>query len=89
MRPIDADALLKILQKQQKYGSTADSRGRAKAIVEVIHAPTLDVVRVVRCKNCQHYFREQCVHPDYLYTEEYPWVDPDFYCAKGESSDDL
>lgn len=42
MRLIDGDALKEKLQEQQKYGSTADSRGRAKAIVEVIHAPTIE-----------------------------------------------
>lgn len=42
MRLIDADALKEKLQEQQKYGSTSDSRGRAKAIVEVIHAPTIE-----------------------------------------------
>ena len=43
VRPIDANALLKRLQKQQRYGSVTDSRGRAKAILELIHAPTLEV----------------------------------------------
>lgn len=42
VRLIDANALLKRLQEQQKYGSTQDSRGRAKAILEVIHAPTIE-----------------------------------------------
>lgn len=42
MRLIDADKLKEKLQEQQKYGSTSDSKGRAKAIVEVIHAPTIE-----------------------------------------------
>lgn len=42
VRPIDANALLKKLQEQQRYGSATDSRGRAKAILEVIHAPTIE-----------------------------------------------
>lgn len=42
MRLIDADELLKILQKQQQLGNVNDSRGRAKAILEVIHAPTVE-----------------------------------------------
>lgn len=42
MRLIDAEELLKILQEQQKLGNVNDSRGRAKAILEVIHAPTVD-----------------------------------------------
>ena len=48
MRLIDADALLKRLQEQQKYGSQQDGRGRAKAILEVIHAPTIDAEPVKR-----------------------------------------
>ena len=42
MRLIDAEELLKILQEQQKIGNVNDSRGRAKAILEVIHAPTVE-----------------------------------------------
>lgn len=42
MRLIDAEKLLKILQEQQKSGNVNDSRGRAKAILEVIHAPTVE-----------------------------------------------
>ena len=69
---IDANALLKKLQEQQKYSSTTDSRGRAKAIVELIHAPTVDAKPVKRghwittqktiddnittCSNCKREF---------------------------------
>ena len=48
VRLIDANALLKKLQEQQKYSSAADSRGRAKAILEVIHAPTIPAQPVKR-----------------------------------------
>ena len=48
MRLIDGDALKEKLQEQQKYGSTADSRGRAKAIIEVIHAPAIEAEPVNR-----------------------------------------
>ena len=47
-RLIDANALLKKLQEQQKYSSVTDSRGRAKAILELIAAPTVDEVPVKR-----------------------------------------
>ena len=50
MRLINGDALKEKLQEQQKYGSTADSRGRAKAIVEVIHAPTIEAEPVKHAK---------------------------------------
>lgn len=42
VRLIDANALLRKLQEQQKYASVSDSRGRAKAILEVIDAPAID-----------------------------------------------
>lgn len=48
VRPIDANALLRKLREQQKYSSANDSRGRAKAILEVIHAPTVDAQPVKR-----------------------------------------
>lgn len=46
MRLIDGAALLQRLQEQQKYGSVQDSRGRAKAILEVMNAPTIDAETV-------------------------------------------
>ena len=59
MRPIDGDALKEKLQEQQKYGSVADSRGRAKAIVEVIHAPTIEVEPVnPKMTNRERFMRE-------------------------------
>jgi len=59
MRPIDGDALKEKLQEQQKYGSIADSRGRAKAIVEVIHAPTIEVEPVnPKMTNRERFMRE-------------------------------
>lgn len=50
VRLIDANRLLKKLQEQQKHSSVTDSRGRAKAIVELIHAQTVDAVPVKRGK---------------------------------------
>ena len=65
MRLIDGDALKKRLQEQQRYGSTQDSHGRAKAIVEVIHAPTIEAEPVrngrwIECdyKHIEHGFME-------------------------------
>lgn len=59
MRLIDADALKKRLQEQQKYGSVQDSPGRAKAIVEVIHAPTIEAEPVRRWIPCSERLPEK------------------------------
>ena len=66
MRLIDANALLKKLQEQQKYSSATDSRGRAKAIVELIHAPTVDAVTVKR----GHWNRDEMGYDSYVMCSE-------------------
>ena len=52
MRLIDADALLK------KAGDAWDSYGHLLYAVgtgDIMLAPTIDAVEVVRCKDCKHY----------------------------------
>jgi hypothetical protein len=48
-----------------------------------------DVVKVVRCKDCEYYENEECVNP-YIWMSDgaHLWPDEDFYCAKGERRSD-
>lgn len=74
VRLIDANALLKRLQEQQKYGSTQDSRGRAKAILEVIHAPTIVAEPVkhgrwIEIERYEYYCTDFAPHSDYKCSE--------------------
>lgn len=47
--------------------------------------PPPDLVKVVRCGECEYYENEECVNP-YIWTSDgaHLWPDKDFYCAKGE-----
>lgn len=62
MRPIDADALMnmlqKLLDKRQKEADFTGSRcvniGWDDAIYHIKSAPTVDAVEVVRCRDCRY-----------------------------------
>lgn len=58
MRLIDADELLLTLGKDQAYLEderlTNRSLGMGDAIIELMSAPTVDAVEVVRCKDCKY-----------------------------------
>lgn len=71
------------------------ARGWNSAIEIIEEAPTVDVVEVVRCKDCKHYRN----HPNglcYAHTEpcgtgykgETICVEPDDYCSCGERKED-
>lgn len=69
-----------------------------KTSIELEDASDVDVVEVVRCKDCKHSpvgtDRDDLVFPDEVcpcYCEDfwYSWKpDDDFYCGKGERKDD-
>ena len=70
-RLIDASALIKEANADGAYGYVD-----AKQIAE---APTVDVVEVVRCKDCKHRYSDSWC--------EYVDDDDNFYCARGEWKD--
>lgn len=82
-RLIDADALktLKFKDIISGYGyNTAYRVGFNKAIDAVIeHAPTIDAVEVVRCRECKHFVDEGF----YCAQNILPMFDH-FYCYYGE-----
>lgn len=112
MRPIDADALIVELQKDEErfdkeaedcrknarnytdcYMQAMSSRadGIRDAIIEVYDAPTIDVVSVVRCKECKHAhmtYEGLCKHCDAWKDDDgiclELYVSGDYYCADGE-----
>ena len=57
MRLIDADALIEILEQEEACNSVIPQRadGNRDAIMDVLLAPTIDAVPVVRCGNCYHH----------------------------------
>lgn len=86
MRPIDADALL--LDIQNCCSSTQFSRGTAKLCIR--HAPTLDLVQPVRCRECEAYGKNLGTTIDDSRCHNFPstcyghFVTEDFYCANGK-----
>lgn len=54
MRPIDADALLKSIDKDSE-GKPGQYGDEWQFIRTIENAPTIDAVSVVRCKECKYY----------------------------------
>lgn len=49
---------------------------------EIVDAPTVDAVEVVRCKGCIHHQKGYCNH--FGYYDYAPKVDDDDFCSYGE-----
>lgn len=81
MRIIDADRLLTERMKSKYYH--LPNGDIAIPIIDIEHAPTIDAVSVVICKDCKHWNKAP--------NTERGWCDkcdgllePNFYCADGE-----
>lgn len=72
--------------------------GKGNIYYEVDHAPTADVVAVVRCKDCKYWAMRQkgllnryvgyCCNNDFPFTcESLPCTSEDDFCSYGERSD--
>jgi hypothetical protein len=87
MRLVDADALIETI-KNERFS------GWGNCCVEIDNAPTVDAVRVVRCKECKHRPKydgpNRLVFPDGICPcqcddEYYNWMPSDnWFCADGE-----
>ena len=53
-RLIDANALITAFEKEVEQ-STYSYFNLDEIVDEIIHAPTVDAVEVVRCKDCKHF----------------------------------
>lgn len=88
MRLIDADALEKQFRKEANTTACLDNRTYwSEALIsvaeDVVDAPTIDAVPVVRCKDCRFHEQEQ---PGMVYCPATVggWVDEDWFCKGGE-----
>ena len=80
-RLIDANALhRKVKTETNPYGKpTIDYDSGVKVLEWIDKAPTIDAVKVVRCRDCKHrYSYSWC---------EYVDDDDNFYCARGKRKD--
>ena len=92
MRLIDADALILALEMQD-YSCAPDTledwtpQDMTKAeIADIEHAPTIDAVEVVRCKDCKHWQNEHlCRAFSQFGTIE---TQGDDYCSHGERKEE-
>lgn len=57
---------------------------------DIMDAPTIDAVPVVRCKDCKHYVKSDAEHPDCDFCKRLicGTIRPDFFCADGERKED-
>lgn len=81
MRLIDANALL-----TKKFITDDIDSYDTIPVDEIVDAPTIDAVEVVRCRDCKHYQPEPMGSVLYCYQNR-RWTEPDFYCADGEKMD--
>lgn len=92
MRLIDADALMDTLRKdfteeENDHQFIAEEWWWAATVRKTIeNAPTVDVVKVIRCKDCKHYDTKDCA-------DGFGWCNrngtgrgstDDWFCADGE-----
>lgn len=93
MRLIDADTLRKDVEKDRDASDMPKMwyQGVEYAINHIIHAPTIDAVEVVRCKDCKHNYHNMIPdgEAEYGCTKciELP-ITANFYCAWGERRED-
>lgn len=88
MRLIDADELVAQMEADAEHmdGMIAKMFAYA-AINDVNHAPTVDAVQVIRCKDCKHYEMASNEANGLCEVNEYPYVPWDF-CSMGERKEE-
>lgn len=98
MRLIDAD-VLKVKQQEDADLFIGDDTlsGKSRrdealnAVANIVNAPTVDAVEVVRCKDCKHNYHNMIPggEAEYGCTKciELP-ITANFYCALGERKND-
>lgn len=87
MRLIDADTLRKDVEKDRDASDMPKMwyQGVEYAINHIIHAPTVDAVEVVRCKDCKFYWKNSVMTnvPLCLASPR-----EDAFCSDGERRED-
>lgn len=87
MRLIDADTLRKEVEKDRDASDMPKMwyQGVEYAINHIIHAPTVDAVEVVRCKDCRWYENDGYhTHCRIMRLS----VEAEDYCSRGERRED-
>ena len=85
-RYIDAD---KLIERHCEGCSNPIREGCKKdpicaSLMWVVEEPTADVVEVVRCKDCKHFFRDSCFNKVWGEGDPVPEVNKNDFCSYGE-----
>ena len=75
MRLIDANALLRHKRKMSGADFGGEFWDEAVLASDIKNAPTVDAVKVVRCKDCKYFKTRLCENEDNY---------DDWFCADGE-----
>lgn len=95
MRIVDADALIEDIKSFWDWdsidGITATTVLK-QTMTDISHAPTIDAVPVVRCKDCKWFDKQRCVCHNPRYGDGYanyqpPNTNDEYWCADGERKD--
>lgn len=84
-RYIDTDVLK---EKMLKYGFRSADQTITEFVEDIL--PTVDVVEVVRCKDCKHAEKQDYAPPSCRYCCKYSalYHAKNFYCSMGERRED-
>lgn len=89
MRLIDADELFKTPMPCARHNGKPLTSLWAYVVDQITHAPTIDAVHVVRCKDCRYYYHSvssfrdgRCAH--FGNFDGDPCVDLNAFCSYGE-----
>lgn len=95
MRAIDADELLNNTDGLE-HVKWSQEYGHVVLVCDIVYAPTLDVVEVVRCKDCKWhecYIRSRLIDGSEYKSDECRKfnmaVTPEWFCADGEETEDI
>ena len=88
MRLIDADALYKPVGQYERLKYTYEY-GYVVQKYDIDHAPTIDAIEVVRCKDCKNWDTSWISNDGFYYCPMIDRLTPgDFFCADGERRED-
>ena len=86
---IERETLIKDIGDSVRFSSrngvSAEMRGATKIVDRIVSAPTVYVVKVVRCKDCDHY-NTSCCADGFGWCEKHNRGEMDeHYCSYGEA----
>ncbi len=85
-RLIDANALMERLKFKRKISEVGLYRGLESAMAQCQKAPTVDVVEVVRCKDCRYRIHDDVTNEWFCnsFNSGFVYAKPNDFCSYGE-----